>query len=233
MNPIAPPGRLQALWVSRRRRHLTLFGRSVILIGCELLANAACWVVAGVLFGRKDTQPILSLALLAWTIGLRHALDADHISAIDNATRGLISLGQLPVTCGLFFSLGHSTIVLAVNVAIAISTDVADRIDGVGHVGGVVGSSVSAFFLFVVGLANSIILHRVLRKRRLNKKRREEQLARGEQPDELGDVPEDDGQYNNTIMMKILGPVVRFVDHPWKMYPVGLLFGFGETYLNG
>jgi len=114
-----------------------------------------------------------------------------------------------------------------VNVAIAISTDVTDKIDGVGQVGGVVGSSVSASFLFVVGLANSIILHRVLRKRRRNKKRREQQLARGEQPDELGDILEDDGQYNNTIMMKILGPVVRFVDRPWKMYPVGLLFGFG------
>ncbi|KAI0304491.1 high-affinity nickel-transport protein-domain-containing protein [Multifurca ochricompacta] len=209
-------------------RHLTLFGRSVVLVGCELLANVICWIVAGILFGgRKETQPILSLSLLAWTIGLRHALDADHISAIDNATRGLISLGQLPVTCGLFFSLGHSTIVIVVNVAISISTDVADKIGGVGQVGGVIGSSVSAFFLFIVGFANSIILHKVLRKRRQNKKRREQQLARGIQPDEIEDMSEDDGQYNNTIMMKILGPVVRFVDRPWKMYPVGLLFGFG------
>ncbi|KAI0300362.1 NicO-domain-containing protein [Russula brevipes] len=222
------PTRRRALWCFRHRGHLTLFGRSVALIGCELLANATCWVVAGVLFaGHGDSQPILGLALLAWTIGLRHALDADHISAIDNATRGLISLGQLPVTCGLFFSLGHSTIVIAVNVAIAISTDVANKIGGVGQVGGVVGPAVSAFFLLVVGLANSIILHRVLRKRRQNKKRREQQLAGGEQPDELQDAPEDDGQYNNTIMMKILGPVVRFVDRPWKMYPVGVLFGFG------
>jgi hypothetical protein len=68
MNPIDPaPGRLQVLWVSRRRRRLTLFGRSVIVVGCELLANAACWLVAGILFsGRKNTQPILGLALLAW-----------------------------------------------------------------------------------------------------------------------------------------------------------------------
>jgi hypothetical protein len=68
MNPIDPaPGRFQALWVSRRRRRLTLFGRSVILIGCELLANAVCWVIAGILFGgHNNTQPILGLALLAW-----------------------------------------------------------------------------------------------------------------------------------------------------------------------
>ena len=66
MNPI-DPGRLQALWVSRRRRRLTLFGRSAMLIGCELLANVVCWLVAGILFsGRKNTQPILGLALLAW-----------------------------------------------------------------------------------------------------------------------------------------------------------------------
>ena len=62
-----PPRRLQVLWVSRRRRRLTLFGRSVMLVGCELLANATCWVIAGILFGgHKNTQPILSLALLAW-----------------------------------------------------------------------------------------------------------------------------------------------------------------------
>jgi hypothetical protein len=68
MNPIDPAhGRLRALWVSRRRRRLTLFGRSAILVGCELLANAACWIVAGILFGgRESTQPILGLALLAW-----------------------------------------------------------------------------------------------------------------------------------------------------------------------
>ena len=68
MNPIVPAlGRLQALWVSRRRRRLTLFGRSAMLVGCELLANATCWVIAGILFGgRKNAQPILGLGLLAW-----------------------------------------------------------------------------------------------------------------------------------------------------------------------
>ncbi|KAA1469899.1 NicO-domain-containing protein [Dentipellis sp. KUC8613] len=215
-------------WRSYRRRRLTIFGRSALLLSSELLANAVCWIVAGILFGRSaDTQPILSLALLAWTIGLRHALDADHISAIDNATRGLISLGQLPVTCGLFFSLGHSTIVIVVNVAIAISTDVADRIGGVGSVGGIVGSAVSATFLFIVGLANSIILYRILRKRRQNKRRRAAQLERGEEINADEDLLEDEGRYNQTIMMKILGPIVKFVDRPWKMYPVGVLFGFG------
>ncbi|KAH9924277.1 NicO-domain-containing protein [Epithele typhae] len=207
---------------------LTLFGRSALLLSAELVANAVAWAVCAVLFGRRtETRDVLSLALLSWTIGLRHALDADHISAIDNATRSLISMGQLPVTCGLFFSLGHSTIVIVVNVAIAISTDVYDRLTGVGEVGGIVGAAVSASFLFIVGLANSIILYRILRKRYQMKRQRAQRAVRGEAG--ADDVVDEDNTYShgNTLMMKVLGPVVTFVDRPWKMYPVGLLFGFG------
>ncbi|KAI0822016.1 NicO-domain-containing protein [Trametes gibbosa] len=211
---------------------LTLFGRSLLLLAAELLANAVCWVVAAVLFGRHaETRPLLSLALLAWTIGLRHALDADHISAIDNATRSLINMGQLPVTCGLFFSLGHSTIVVVVNVAIAISTDVYNHIDGVGAVGGIVGAAVSASFLFIVGLANSIILFRILRKR--HQEAGPTSDARGQSTHEGKDPRDDEDDslkesHGNTLMMKIIGPIVTFVDRPWKMYPVGVLFGFGD-----
>ncbi|KZP31862.1 NicO-domain-containing protein [Athelia psychrophila] len=206
------------LWSKYR---LTLFGRSLLLLASELLANIVCWIVAGLLFGKHThRESVLSLALLSWTIGLRHALDADHISAIDNATRGLIGHGQLPVTCGLFFSLGHSTIVI-VNVAIAISTDVYNKIGGVGTVGGIVGSAVSGSFLFLIGLANSIILFNILRKRRKISKLRAEGVDPGIDIDEGGH------HHNNTLMMRILGPVINFVDRPWKMYPVGVLFGFG------
>ncbi|KAG7440854.1 NicO-domain-containing protein [Guyanagaster necrorhizus] len=202
---------------------LTLFGRSVLLVASELIANAICWIIAGILFGRsRETQPILSLALLAWTLGLRHALDADHISAIDNATRGLISMGQLPVTCGLFFSLGHSTIVVVVNVAIAISTDIYEKIDGVGTVGGILGAAVSGSFLFIVGVANSIFLWKAIRQRR---KMREHQQANGAQRDT--EDPFEDPKHGHMLMMRILGPIITFVNKPWKMYPVGILFGFG------
>ncbi|TCD62989.1 hypothetical protein EIP91_006148 [Steccherinum ochraceum] len=142
-----------------------------------------------------------------------------------------MNLGQLPVTCGLFFSLGHSTIVIVVNIAIAISTSVYDHIDGVGQVGGIVGSSVSATFLFIVGLANSIILWKILSKKRKTKKERTRRIAQGEDPSDVDDdlQAEEDrqGNHGNTLMMKIIGPVVTFVDRPWKMYPVGVLFGFG------
>ncbi|CUA68786.1 Hydrogenase nickel incorporation protein HupN [Bradyrhizobium diazoefficiens USDA 110] [Rhizoctonia solani] len=190
---------------------LTIFGRSLLLIACELLINALFWVVAGLLFGRRnETHSILNLCLLAWTIGLRHGLDADHISAIDNATRGLIQLGQLSVTAGLYFSLGHSTIVVVVIIAIAISTDVYDRIGGVSDVGGTIGAAVSASFLFIVALVNSIILARILRQRR--------RRLNGEDVE-----PEN----SHSLALRILGPVTKFVNRSWKMYPVGVLFGLG------
>ncbi|KDQ11070.1 hypothetical protein BOTBODRAFT_190028 [Botryobasidium botryosum FD-172 SS1] len=209
----------------QQRLKLTLFGRSLILISAELLANVVCWIVALLLFARREqTRGVMSLCLLAWTIGLRHGLDADHISAIDNATRSLISLGQLPVTCGLYFSLGHSTIVIAVNVAIAISVDVYGRIDGVGSVGGVIGASISGSFLFIIGLANSITLWRILKERRARKKR-EARAASGELTHE--EFTAQASQDTRTLVLRILGPVTKFVDRPWKMYPVGVLFGFG------
>ncbi|KAF8957005.1 high-affinity nickel-transport protein-domain-containing protein [Flammula alnicola] len=203
---------------------LTLFGRSLLLIVCELAANAICWIVAGILFGKhSDTRPALGLSLLAWTLGLRHALDADHISAIDNATRGLINFGQLPVTCGLFFSLGHSSIVVIVTVAIAISSSIYEKINGVGEVGGIVGAAVSGSFLFIIGLANTIILWKIVRRRRENKIR-----ARRRANGETGaEYVEHRPEENYMIMMRILGPIITFVNRPWKMYPVGVLFGFG------
>ncbi|KAL4073076.1 high-affinity nickel-transport protein-domain-containing protein [Scleroderma yunnanense] len=187
---------------------LTLFGRSLLLVSVLLLANAVCWAVA------VQLHALLGLALLAWTIGLRHALDADHISAIDNATRTLINHGQLPVTCGLFFSLGHSTIVIVVNCAIVVSTSVYNKFSGFSNIASVIGPAISGSFLFIVGLANSVILWRIIRRRR--------RLARRETDAQDGDPPN-----QNMLMMRLLGPLVNFVNRPWKMYPVGFLFGLG------
>ncbi|RDB18045.1 High-affinity nickel transport protein [Hypsizygus marmoreus] len=174
---------------------LTLLGRSLLLLVLEISANAICWSVAGILFGRnKDTRPVLSLALLAWTLGLRHALDADHIS----------------------------TIVVVVTVAIAISSSVFDKLHRVSDVGGVVGAAVSGSFLFIVGLANTVILWRIIKQRRKAAIRRK-RLADGEAVVDTDDKP----QYSHMIMMRIVGPIITFVNRPWKMYPVGVLFGFG------
>ncbi|PFH54115.1 hypothetical protein AMATHDRAFT_136484 [Amanita thiersii Skay4041] len=206
---------------------LTLLGRSLLLLTSELLANLICWIVATMLFARsKDTYPILSLALLAWTLGLRHALDADHISAIDNATRGLIGLGRAPVTCGLFFSLGHSTIVIVVTIAIAISSDVYQRINNISDVGGIIGAAVSGAFLFIIAVANAIILWKILKRRR-KEKNSNRCATNGEDTACPSDEEPRSSQHNHMFMMRIIGPVINFVNRPWKMYPVGVLFGLG------
>ncbi|KAF8349478.1 NicO-domain-containing protein [Amanita rubescens] len=204
-------------------RRLTLFGRAILLLIAELIANALCWVIAAILFARSSTtRLIMDYALLAWTFGLRHALDADHISAIDNATRSLIGMGQLPVTCGLYFSLGHSTIVIVVTVAIAVSYGVYQHFNGANNIGAVIGASVSGSFLFVIAVANSVILWKLLVRRRKDKERAR-RIAAGEPCND----PENQSNpnQNRTIMLRILGPVINFVNRPWKMYPVGVLFG--------
>ncbi|EAU86074.1 hypothetical protein CC1G_07153 [Coprinopsis cinerea okayama7 len=149
-------------------------------------------------------------------------------------------MGQLPVTCGLYFSLGHSTIVFVVTIAIAISVDVFNRLDSVSNVGGIIGPAVSGSFLFIVGLANSIILWRILRRRRKVRNvydvrltqtepgfQQKQQEQRNEEALEEVEGLHDSRKSEGMLMMRILGPVVNFVNRPWKMYPVGVLFGFG------
>ncbi|GMK57920.1 hypothetical protein CspeluHIS016_0407540 [Cutaneotrichosporon spelunceum] len=199
-------------WLSLRP---TLVGRALILISCLVLANVIVWVAAGIAYSGRDG--LLGIAMLAWTLGLRHGLDADHISAIDNATRQMVSLGRLPMTCGLFFSLGHSTIVIAVNIALAISVDIYSRLGRVGDVGGIVGTSVSASFLFLIAVINSYFLVGAIRARRRAKER-----------ERLGLPPDPDiGVQGGGCLVRIIGPILKAVDKPWKLYPVGILFGFG------
>src|SRR5579864_6461612 len=135
-----------------------IIGIYALLIGYNVLI----WLLALIVFGRMPE--LLLLAVTAYTFGLRHAFDADHISAIDNVTRKLMQRGKRPVGVGLFFSLGHSTIVVLVSVAIALATTaLAGRFADFKVVGGVIGTSVSVMFLFLVAAANCIILCSVYR----------------------------------------------------------------------
>src|SRR5467141_1911661 len=115
--------------------------------------NVLVWVLAFVAFGRSPA--LLLLALTAYTFGLRHAFDADHISAIDNVTRKLMQENKRPVAVGFFFSLGHSTIVIGLTVAIAIAaTIISTAIPTLKSAGGLIGTSVSAGFLYLIALMN-------------------------------------------------------------------------------
>jgi nickel/cobalt transporter (NiCoT) family protein len=163
---------------------------------------------------------ILALGGLAYTFGLRHAFDADHISAIDNTTRKLLQDGRKPVGVGFFFSLGHSTVVFL--IAVALGLTVKWIVDGVvsdggelRSIGGMVGSLVSGGFLVVIGLMNLVILLDIIRVYRRMKG---------------GEYDRDSLEHELTaggLMTRIFGRLFRVIDHSWQMYPIGFLFGLG------
>lgn len=176
--------------------------------------NVGAWVVA--LWASTQYPILLPLAFLAYTFGLRHAVDADHIAAIDNTTRKLMQDGQRPVAVGLFFSLGHSTIVVALSVVIAISAGFISDIPSFREIGSLIGTSVSAVFLLVIGTINLVVLidiYRMFRK-----------VSRGGSYDEES---LDDFLNNRGLLARIFRPMLRAIGKSWHMYPLGILFGLG------
>ena len=136
-----------------RRRLIAIYA---VLIG----GNVLVWIWAFAALGDR----LLGTALLAYTFGLRHAVDADHIAAIDNVTRKLMQQGQRPVGVGLFFSLGQSSIVVLMSAGVAFAASaLTSRFDSMKAVGGVIGTSVSALFLFAIALFNIIVLISIYR----------------------------------------------------------------------
>ncbi|MBO0807134.1 MAG: HoxN/HupN/NixA family nickel/cobalt transporter [Actinobacteria bacterium] len=158
--------------------------------------------------------------VLAYTLGMRHAFDADHIAAIDNTTRKLVNDGKRPLSVGFFFSLGHSTIVFALAVLLnfgirSLGSEVARKGSGLHQVTGVIGTTVSGTFLFLIAVLNVIILASIARVFR--------QMRRGTYSDE----ELEEQLAKRGLMNRFLGPLARRVDTPWKIYPVGVLFGLG------
>src|SRR6266699_6090375 len=133
--------------------------RKVIGIYILLIAfNLAAWGVAFLGFSIRYPA-LLGVALLAYTFGLRHSVDADHISAIDNVTRKLMQENKRPVAVGFFFSLGHSTIVVVLSIAIALAAAyIQSAIPGFKSAGGLIGTSVSALFLYLIAFINILVL---------------------------------------------------------------------------
>ena len=189
--------------------------RVASMYGLLAAANIGVWVWALIAF--HDYPVLLGTALLAYTFGLRHAVDADHIAAIDNVTRKLMQQGKRPVAVGFFFSLGHSTIVFGLSIAIALSSfALKDRFDSLKSIGGIIGTSVSAFFLMAIAFANILILISIYGTF--------QHVKRG------GAYVDED---INLILAKrgFFGRIFRnlfgLINHSWQMYPVGFLFGLG------
>jgi len=180
------------------------------LVGYNVLA----WVIALIVFGR--TPAMLLLALTAYTFGLRHAFDADHISAIDNVTRKLMQEKKRPVGVGFFFSLGHSTIVVALTVFIAITALAVKNFDNLQAVGGLIGTTVSALFLFLIAIINIVILIDIYKT-----------FCEVRDGGEYNDQTLDESLNKRGLMGRFFRPLLRVTDKSWKMYPIGVLFGLG------
>ena len=158
--------------------------------------------------------------ILAYTLGMRHAFDADHIAAIDNTTRKLVNEGKRPLSVGFFFSLGHSSIVFGMamlfNFGIrALDQQVKDDNSGLHNVTGIIGTTVSGTFLYVIAILNIIILTGILRVFREMRAGRYDDEELEEQLTKRG------------LMNRFFGPLGRRIDRPWKMYPLGAQFGLG------
>lgn len=176
--------------------------------------NIAAWLLAFVLF-RLNTG-LLALAFAAYTLGMRHAFDPDHISAIDNVTRKLMQEKKRPVAVGFFFSLGHSTIVVALTIIIAITAAALTNFDALKNIGGIVGTLVSSLFLMVIAAINLVILLDIYKTFR--------EVKNGGIYD---DVSLNDSLDKRGLMGRFFRPLLTITKKSWNMYPIGLLFGLG------
>ena len=189
---------------------LHLVGWGVLLL---VVAPAQYHVGATGVFG-------VGLGLTAYTLGMRHAFDADHIAAIDNTTRKLMAEGKRPVSVGFWFSLGHSSVVFGLCFLLslgvkALAGEVADDSSTLQQATGVIGTTVSGVFLYLIGIINLVVLAGIVQ---VFRRMRHGQFDEAELEEQLN---------NRGFLNRILSGVTRSVTKSWHMYPVGLLFGLG------
>lgn len=200
-------------------------GVIILLICINLVVWAA---VAAVL----HFNPILvAPAVLSYTLGLRHALDADHIAAIDLTTRRLVASGQRPVAVGTFFSLGHSTVVVMTCIVVAATSGaLRERFDDFTKVGNIIGTSVSAAFLLILCAGNTWVLVRLVRRLRAVLQEEHERMAAGDEGDDV-DLEAARRQLMPLegvgFLSRVFKTLFKAIDRPWKMFPLGILFGLG------
>jgi high-affinity nickel-transport protein len=202
--------RLAGTFEPRERRRLGGF------FGLVALLHVAGW--GGLLVFGIGHPAYLALGGLAYTFGLRHAFDADHISAIDNTTRKLLADGRRPVGTGFFFSLGHSTVVFLIAVLIGLAVQALVGVVTGGQlrsIGSLIGTSVSGSFLLLIGLLNLLILLDIVR---VYQRMRRGDYSRESLQDEL---------VAGGLMSRLFARLFRLVSESWHLYPVGFLFGLG------
>jgi nickel/cobalt transporter (NiCoT) family protein len=201
-------------WAAAGAMAATVVGLNVI--GWGMLAAAA----GGHYHINKTEVFGFGTGILAYTLGMRHAFDADHIAAIDNTTRKLVSDGKRPLSVGFFFSLGHSSVVFALALLLnfgirALDSQVKNANSQLQHTTNLIGTMVSGVFLFLIAAINLVILAGIIRVFREMRSGTYDDRQLEEQLNKRG------------LMNRILGPLARRIDAPWKMYPIGFLFGLG------
>ena len=199
--------------MSARLFNLSGFKQRVILLYSFLILYLLFSVI--ILIDRSNAFPtLLSLGTLAFFFGLKHALDADHIAAIDNTTRKLMNDGKKPVGVGFFFSVGHSVSVFALTIiTVVIGKFVVKAYPELGNLGNILGTVASALFLYLIAFMNVVILASIIKiardfKNLKNKKMEEELLKRG-------------------FMFRYFNGIMKLINSSWQMLFVGLLFGIG------
>jgi high-affinity nickel-transport protein len=187
----------------------------IAIIFAALIAITAFGFSAAFVIG-KIAVVLAGLGIVAYVFGLRHGVDADHIAAIDNTTRKLMQEGKRPFTVGMWFSLGHSTVVVALIVGLVVATRaVAANIAALQSTGAVVGTLVSGSFLWIIGFINAVIvigiykIFQTLKQGKLNQQ-------------ELDNLLE-----NRGFMNRFFRPLFKVISKPWQIFPVGVLFGLG------
>ncbi len=195
------------------------------MFGFILLLHVVGWgllILASSHHYQLHAKSVLGIGtgVLAYTLGMRHAFDADHIAAIDNTTRKFMSEGKRPMSVGFFFSLGHSSVVFVLTVLLgfgahALGSQVRNTHSALHHYGGLVGTIVSGGFLYIIAILNLVILIGIIK---LFVQMRQGRFDDSELEKHLN---------SRGLMMRFFGPIARSIDRPGKMYPLGILFGLG------
>ena len=211
------PGR----WGLTRQERIRLAGMTAAVVALNVIGWALLALALSAHLHVSQTKVFgLGTGVLAYTLGMRHAFDADHIAAIDNTTRKLVGDGKRPLGVGFSFSLGHSSVVLVLALALnfgirALNLQVSQQSSGFHAVTGIIGTSISGTFLYLLALVNLFVFVSIFRLYR-------QMGSGGYDADEL-----ERQLQNRGLMNRVLGRYCQRIDSSWKMYPVGVLFGLG------
>ena len=196
-------------------------GMVAMVLALNVIGWGLLWAAAGHHYHVSKTGLFgFGTGILAYTLGMRHAFDADHIAAIDNTTRKLVNDGKRPLSVGFFFSLGHSTVVFLLAVFLnfgirALDSQVSNDSSGLHEATNIIGTSVSGGFLYLIAVLNLVVLVGIVKVYRSMKNGAYDDVELERQLDNRG------------FMNRFLGGYAKRIDTPWKMYPVGVLFGLG------